>query len=82
MEMFVNINEKEIFFRCKIQDAEQLLSTIENNGGKSIVTLPYYTNGQFKRFLPFVGHSLLCENMLISVSLIQLRVQVYTEIMI
>lgn len=34
----VDINGKEIFPRCKIQDSEQLLSTIENNGGSSIVT--------------------------------------------
>ena len=34
----VDINGKEIFPRCKIQDSEQLLSAIENNGGKSIVT--------------------------------------------
>ena len=33
-----DINGKEIFPRCKIQDSEQLLSAIENNGGKSIVT--------------------------------------------
>lgn len=34
----VNINGKEIFPRCKIQESEQLLSAIETNGGKSIVT--------------------------------------------
>lgn len=34
----VNINGKEIFPRCKIQESEQLLNAIENNGGKSIVT--------------------------------------------
>jgi len=34
----VDINGKEIFPRCKIQDSEQLLSAIENNGGNSIVT--------------------------------------------
>lgn len=34
----VDINGKEIFPRCKIQESEQLLSAIENNGGNSIVT--------------------------------------------
>ncbi len=34
----VDINGKEIFPRCKIQDSEQLLSAIERNGGNSIVT--------------------------------------------
>ncbi len=35
----VDINGKEIFPRCRIQDSEQLLSAIENNGGNSIVSL-------------------------------------------
>ena len=35
----INIKEKEIFPRCKIQESEQLLTAIENNGGNSIVTL-------------------------------------------
>lgn len=35
----INIKGKEIFPRCKIQESEQLLSAIENNGGDSIVTL-------------------------------------------
>lgn len=34
----INIKGKEIFPRCKIQESEQLLSAIENNGGNSIVT--------------------------------------------
>ena len=34
----VDINGKEIFPRCKIQESEQLLSAIEKNGGNSIVT--------------------------------------------
>ena len=35
----VDIREKEIFPRCKIQESEQLLSAIQNNGGNSIVTV-------------------------------------------
>lgn len=35
----IDIRGKEIFPRCKIQESEQLLKAIENNGGKSIVTL-------------------------------------------
>lgn len=35
----IDISGKEIFPRCKIQESEQLLNAIENNGGKSIVTL-------------------------------------------
>lgn len=35
----VDINGKEIFPRCRIQDSEQLLSAIENNRGNSIVSL-------------------------------------------
>lgn len=35
----IDIRGKEIFPRCKIQDSEQLLNAIENNGGNSIVTL-------------------------------------------
>lgn len=35
----IDIIGKEIFPRCKIQEAEQLLSAIESNGGNSIVTL-------------------------------------------
>lgn len=34
----IDIREKEIFPRCKIQESEQLLNAIENNGGNSIVT--------------------------------------------
>lgn len=34
----IDIRGKEIFPRCKIQDSEQLLDAIENNGGNSIVT--------------------------------------------
>lgn len=34
----IDISEKEIFPRCKIQESEQLLNAIENNGGNSIVT--------------------------------------------
>lgn len=34
----IDIRAKEIFPRCKIQEAEQLLDAIEKNGGKSIVT--------------------------------------------
>ena len=35
----IDIKGKEIFPRCKIQDAEQLLNAIQCNGGNSIVTL-------------------------------------------
>jgi len=35
---FVDIRGKEIFPRCKIQEAETLLNAIEKNGGNSIVT--------------------------------------------
>lgn len=35
----INIKGKEIFPRCKIQESEQLLNSIENSGGNSIVTL-------------------------------------------
>lgn len=34
----IDIRGKEIFPRCKIQESEQLLNAIENNGGNSIVT--------------------------------------------
>ena len=34
----VDIREKEIFPRCKIQESKLLLNAIENNGGKCIVT--------------------------------------------
>lgn len=34
----VDINGKEIFPRCKIQESEELLQAIENHGGVSIVT--------------------------------------------
>lgn len=34
----IDIKGKEIFPRCKIQDADLLLNTIEKNGGNSIVT--------------------------------------------
>lgn len=35
----IDIRGKEIFPRCKIQEAEHLLNAIESNGGNSIVTL-------------------------------------------
>lgn len=68
----VDINRKEIFPRCKIQDSEQLLSTIENNGGSSIVTRAdsnichIIQMNNFKSLFFSVGHSLLGGNMLIS----------------
>lgn len=34
----IDIKGKEIFPRCRIQESEQLLNAIENNGGNSIVT--------------------------------------------